>query len=83
MTVSPTQARRLARHIVADTALGRQLRGPIEEWGDACSAAQDKPNAENLSRLFNKARNLSNNLKDADISHSQSELLRSLYSEKE
>jgi len=59
--------------------LGRQLCGPIGEWGDACSAAQERPSAENLSRLFNKARNLSTNLKDAGISHSQSELLKSLY----
>jgi hypothetical protein len=59
--------------------LGKQIAGPVEEFSKAAEAAEISPTARNLSRLTIASRNLSNNLKDADINIAPNELLKSLF----
>ena len=73
------QANKLSEMIRSDTPLGRQMRGPMDDWNVAVGEASAAPTARNLSRLFIASRNLSNNLKDAGISVSPDSLLKTIY----
>jgi hypothetical protein len=73
------QADRLSEMIRSRPQLGKQIAGPVEEFSKAAEAAEISPTARNLSRLTIASRNLSNNLKDADINIAPNELLKSLF----
>jgi hypothetical protein len=72
-------AERLSEIIRSESPLGRQLRGPMEDWSKAAQEAEVSPTARNLSRLTIASRNLSTNLKDANIAVSPNEILKSLF----
>jgi hypothetical protein len=59
-----------------------RLANPIEDFGKAAQAVEVSPTARNLSRLTIASRNLSNNLKDFDISLSPNEIMKSLFGQK-
>ena len=73
------QAAKVSEMIRADTPLGRQMQGPLQNFGNAVQLATVSPTARNLSRLTLASRNLSTNLKDADISIAPNDLLKSLF----
>lgn len=59
--------------------LTKQISGPLTDFGTAAQEATVSPTARNLSRLTLASRNLSTNLKDADISIAPNDLLKSLF----
>ncbi len=73
------QAAKVSEMIRADSPLGRQMRGPLEDFGKIAQEAEVSPTARNLSRLSLASRNLSTNLKDVDISIAPNDLLKSLF----
>jgi hypothetical protein len=64
------------------TVLPQRLANPMRDFADAAQAAHGSPNARNLSRLTIASRNLSNNLKDANIHIAPNEILKSLFGKK-
>ncbi len=73
------QAERLSELIRSESPLGKQLAGPVEDFSKAAQAAEVSPTARNLSRLTIASRNLSNNLKDADIHIAPNDIMKSLF----
>ena len=73
------QANKLSELIRSESPLARQMRGPIGDWSSAAEAAQGAPTASNLSRLTLASRNLSNNLKDANIHIAPNDIMKSLF----
>ena len=69
---------KLNEMIRADSPLGRQMAGPLRDWGKIAQQASDTPNPRNIALLTISSRNLSNNLKDAGINVAPTDLLRGL-----
>lgn len=78
VSLAARDAERLSELIRSNSPLARRMMGPIADFEKAVEQIQIGPNARNMSRLILAGRNLSNNLKDADISVSVNELLRSI-----
>jgi hypothetical protein len=76
--LTANKVNKLSELIRSESPLGKRLRGPVEEWSRAATAAERAPNARSLASLTLASRNLSNNLRDAGISISQNDLLRAL-----
>jgi hypothetical protein len=76
--LTANKVNKLSELIRSESPLGKRLRGPVEEWSRAATAAEQSPNARNLASLTLASRNLSNNLRDAGITISQNDLLRAL-----
>jgi hypothetical protein len=72
-------ADRLSELIRSQSPLGRQLANPVQNFSQAAQAATVSPTARNLSRLTIASRNLSNNLKDADIHIAPEDLMKSVF----
>src|SRR4029077_15140918 len=77
------QAERLSQLIRSESPLGKQLAGPVEDFSKAAQAVEVSPTARNLSRLTIASRNLSNNLKDADIHIAPNDIMKSLFGKSE
>ena len=58
--------------------LADQMRGPIEDWSKAAVTLEASPTPRNIARVLVASRNLSNNLKDAGITLSADDLIRSI-----
>lgn len=76
------QAEKLSEMLRSRSPLAKQMQGPLDDFGKAAQEAEVSPTAKNLSRLMIASRNLSHNLKDAGVSISPNEILRSLYGTK-
>lgn len=76
------QAANLSELIRSETPLGRQMQAAVAPFEKAAMEAQVSPTARNLSRLTIASRNLSNNLKDANINIAPNEILKSLFGQK-
>lgn len=69
---------RLNEMIRADSPLGRQMIGPVREWGQSVERASAAPNPRNIAMLTLASRNLANNLKGAGIEVTPADLLRAV-----
>ena len=78
-TLSLRNANKLSEMIRSQSPLGRRLQGPLEDWSNAAQELQISPTARNVARATIASRNLANNLKDADITVTPNDLLRSLF----
>jgi hypothetical protein len=76
--ITSSKADKLSEMIRSRSPLGQRMQGQVEDWSKAAEAAEISPTARNISRLTIASRNLSHNLKDAGISVSPNDLLRSL-----
>jgi hypothetical protein len=76
--ITTKQADKLSELFRTNTPLGRRMASQLDDWNKTVEEAHTKPTARNVSRLIIATRNLSNNLKDADIAISPNELLRSI-----
>ena len=59
--------------------LAPRIELPMKEWAKIAELAKTEPNARNLSKLTLATRNMTNNLKDADIYLDPNELLKELF----
>jgi hypothetical protein len=57
----------------------QRLANPMGDFGKIAQEAKVAPTASNLSRLMIASRNLSNNLKDADIHIAPNDIMKSLF----
>lgn len=76
--LTANHANRLSEAIRANSPLGKQLSGPSTRFEETAMEFQVSPTPQNLARVSLAARNLSTNLKDAGITVSPNELLKSL-----
>jgi hypothetical protein len=76
--ITANKAGELSELLRSRSPLAQQLTGPMEDFGAAIQAVETSPTARNLSRALIASRNLSHNLKDAGITVSPNDLLKSI-----
>jgi hypothetical protein len=68
----------LSTLIRSRSPLADQMRGPLETWGQAAQDLEISSTPRNIARLMIASRNLANNLKDAGIAVTETDLIKSL-----
>jgi hypothetical protein len=77
--MTSSQVAKLDKMLLSRAPEAQRLANPMSDFGRIAQEAQVAPTASNLSRLMIASRNLSNNLKDADIHIAPNDIMKSLF----
>jgi hypothetical protein len=78
-SLTSNQVAKLDQMLLSRAPEAQRLANPMGDFGKIAQEAKVAPTASNLSRLMIASRNLSNNLKDADIHIAPNDIMKSLF----